>query len=189
MDLSEKSFFEQLARASGKTSRGRAADPDTTPDSGSDPEDADTQEEEPAMAEAELAKAVTAPAAAVKSSRKQDNDSSDMGVEGSLTIDVYQTPNDLVVESAIAGVRPEDIDIDVSTDSVTVRGERRREHEVREDDYYYQECYWGRFSRSVILPQEIDPESAQVSFKNGILSIRLPKMNRKKSRKLKVKSE
>jgi HSP20 family protein len=109
--------------------------------------------------------------------------------EGQLTIDVYQTPNDIVVESAIAGVKPEDIDIDVNTDSVTIRGERRREHEVKEEDYFYQECYWGRFSRSVILPQEVDPEKASVNFKNGVLTVRLPKLSRSRSRKLKVKVE
>lgn len=107
--------------------------------------------------------------------------------EGQLTIDVYQTPNDIVIESAVAGVKPEDLDIDVSTDSVTIRGTRRRDHEVKEEDYFYQECYWGRFSRSVILPQEVDPEKAAVNFKNGVLVVKLPKLSRSRSRKLKVK--
>jgi HSP20 family protein len=106
--------------------------------------------------------------------------------EGQLTIDVYQTPEDIVVQSAIAGVKPEDIDIDVSPDSITIRGERQQEQEVSEEDYLYQECYWGRFSRSVILPQEIDPEQASVTFKSGVLVIRLPKVSRPKSKKLKI---
>lgn len=109
--------------------------------------------------------------------------------EGQLTLDVYQTPSEIVVESAIAGVKPEDIDINVTNDSISIKGERRRENEIKEDDYFYQECYWGRFSRSVILPQEIDPENATVSFKGGILTVRLPKLNRKKSKKLKVKMD
>jgi HSP20 family protein len=109
--------------------------------------------------------------------------------EGQLTIDVYQTSSEIVIESTIAGVNPEDIDIDVTNDSVTIRGARKREKEVKDEDYFYRECYWGRFSRSVILPQEINPEDADVSFKNGILSIRLPKLVRKKSKKLKVKIE
>jgi len=75
--------------------------------------------------------------------------------DGQLAIDVYQTTSDIIIESAIAGVKSENIDIDVTNDSVTIRGERSREHEVKNDDYYYQECYWGRFSRSVILPQEV----------------------------------
>lgn len=122
-----------------------------------------------------------------KSSPKKLEKISDSETEGSLTIDVYQTLNDLVVESAIAGVDPENLDVEVSTDSVTVRGERSRKGEISDDDYFYQECYWGRFSRSIILPQEVDPENATVSYKNGILTIRLPKLARKKTKKLKVK--
>lgn len=109
--------------------------------------------------------------------------------EGQLTIDVYQTPSEIIVESAIAGVKSEDLDINVSTDSVVIRGERRRETELKEEDYLYQECYWGRFSRSVILPQEVNPDGAVVRFKNGILTIHLPKLNRERSKKLKVKTE
>ena len=106
--------------------------------------------------------------------------------EGQLTVDVYQTPNDIVVESAIAGVRPEDIDIQVTADSIAIRGSRRREKEVGNEDYLYQECYWGSFARSIILPQEVDPDGANVTFKNGILTVRLPKVNKKKTKKLKV---
>lgn len=109
--------------------------------------------------------------------------------EGQLTVDVYQTPNDIVVESAIAGVRPEDIDIQVTADSISIRGSRRREKEVSDEDYLYQECYWGRFARSIILPQEVDPDGANVTFKNGILTVRLPKVNKKKTKKLKVSFE
>ncbi|MBU6500221.1 MAG: Hsp20/alpha crystallin family protein [Patescibacteria group bacterium] len=137
----------------------------------------------------ELAKAqntaVRKPAMELKEAKKEMADEP----EGQLTIDVYQTPADIVVESAVAGVKPEDIDINVTNDSVTIRGERHREKEVKDDDYFYQECYWGRFARSVVLPQEVDPESAEVVFKNGILTVRLPKLNRKKSKKLKVRVE
>ncbi|HUC01893.1 MAG TPA: Hsp20/alpha crystallin family protein [Candidatus Paceibacterota bacterium] len=109
--------------------------------------------------------------------------------EGQLTVDVYQTPNDIVVESAIAGVAPDDIDVDVTTDSISIRGSRKREKTVRDEDYLYQECYWGKFGRSIILPQEVDPEAATVKFKNGILTVTLPKANKKKTRKLKVRLE
>lgn len=135
----------------------------------------------------ELAK--TEGAAKEKTKAAISEKSSDDEAEGQLAIDVYQTPSDIIVESAIAGVKPEDIDINVTSDSVTIKGERRREKEVRDDNYYYQECYWGRFSRSVILPQEVDQDRADVTFKNGILTVRLPKLNRKKSKKLKVKVE
>jgi HSP20 family molecular chaperone IbpA len=109
--------------------------------------------------------------------------------EGQLTIDVYQTPNDIVVESAIAGVKPDDIDITVTNDSVSVRGHRRRDIKIKDEDYFYQECYWGRFSRSIILPQEIDADKATVTFKNGVLTIKLPKLNKQRAKKLKVKFE
>ena len=104
-------------------------------------------------------------------------------------VDVYQTPDDIVIESAIAGAKPDNIDVNATTDSVTIRGSRKREKEVRDENYLYQECYWGKFARSIILPQEVDPESATVTFKNGILAVRLPKVNRKKTKKLRVKTE
>jgi HSP20 family protein len=86
-------------------------------------------------------------------------------------------------------VEPDDIDIDISSESVTIRGERRRSNEVSEDSYLYQECYWGKFSRSIILPQEIDPDKAKAEFKNGVLRVRLPKIAKGKTRKLKVRGE
>jgi HSP20 family protein len=147
----------------------------------------------------ELTKASTlsAPARVAAKKREEETEEDDQVMdeafsgepEGQLTIDVYQTANDIVVESAIAGVRPDDIDINVTNDSITIRGERKREHSIKDEDYFYQECYWGRFSRSVILPQEVDPDSASVSFKNGVLTVKLPKVNKKKNRKLKVKVE
>jgi len=118
-----------------------------------------------------------------------DEEEFDDGTEGQLAIDVYQTPDDIVIESAIAGVHPDDLDINVTNDSVTIKGKRRHTREVEEKDYLYQECFWGKFSRSIILPQEIDPDKSTVTFKNGVLKIRLPKLNKKKVKKLKVKIE
>jgi len=92
---------------------------------------------------------------------EKERSSSDGEPEGQLTIDVYQTPSEIVVESAIAGVKPEDIDVNATSDSISIKGSRHREKEVKDDDYFYQECYWGRFSRSIILPQEVDPENAE----------------------------
>lgn len=107
--------------------------------------------------------------------------------EGQLTIDVFQEGNNIIVESPIAGVDPDNLDIDITNESVTIRGKRMRQHRVKEEDYFYQECYWGRFSRSVILPQEIDAENSEASIKNGVLTITLPKINRQKKKKIKVK--
>jgi HSP20 family protein len=123
----------------------------------------------------------------LRTKEEKDDMWSDGEPEGQLTVDVYQTPDNIVVESAIAGVAPDDIDVNVTTDSITIRGARKREKPVRDEDYLYQECYWGKFGRSIILPQEVDPESAQVKFKNGILTVTLPKANKKKVHKLKVR--
>lgn len=107
--------------------------------------------------------------------------------EGQLAIDVFQTPDALVVESPIAGVDSEDLDINITNESVTIRGRREHRTDIKDADYFYQECYWGRFSRSVILPQEIDPDKAEATIKNGVLTIILPKVKRQKTKKLKVK--
>ncbi|MCK5059852.1 MAG: Hsp20/alpha crystallin family protein [Candidatus Pacebacteria bacterium] len=108
--------------------------------------------------------------------------------DGQLTIDVYQTPSDVVVKTMVAGVKPEDLDIDISRDMVTIRGKRESEKVVSEEDYFHKELYWGSFSRTVLLPQEIDVEEAEAIEKHGLLIIRLPKINKDKQTKLKVKS-
>jgi HSP20 family protein len=107
--------------------------------------------------------------------------------EGQLTIDVYQTENDVVIKSTIAGVKPEDLDVSINNDMVTIRGERKNEEEVTGENYYYQECYWGSFSRSVVMPTDIIPEKAEASLKNGILTIRLPKAATNKVKKIQVR--
>ena len=107
--------------------------------------------------------------------------------EGQLTIDVYQTPTHIVIRSTVAGVKPDDIDIDITQDMVTIKGSRKQEEEISEDDYFYQECYWGAFSRSVILPQDISPDKSEATMKNGVLVIRLPKLESTHSKKLKIK--
>jgi HSP20 family molecular chaperone IbpA len=106
--------------------------------------------------------------------------------EGQLTIDVYQTQDKIIIESPIAGVSPDDLDVSITNESVTIKGKRERSSRVRDDDYFYQECYWGRFSRAVILPHEVDAESATATIKNGVLIITLPKITKAKSRKIKV---
>lgn len=107
--------------------------------------------------------------------------------EGQLTIDVYQTEMEIVIKSTIAGVKPEDLDVTINNDMVTIKGERKNEEVVENGNYYYQECYWGGFSRSVLLPVDIIPEKADASLKNGILTIRLPKADTNKVKKIQVR--
>ncbi len=107
--------------------------------------------------------------------------------EGQLAVDVYQTKSELIIQSAIAGVKPEELDISVEEDLVIIKGERKRPIEENED-YFSQECYWGPFSRKIILPVEVDPGRIDASLKNGILIIRMPKIVREKKMKVTIKS-
>jgi HSP20 family protein len=123
------------------------------------------------------------PATSVAVDNNDENDDS----EGQLTIDVYQTDDEVIIKSTIAGVKPEDLDVSINNDMVTIKGERKQEDEVSMDNYYYQECYWGLFSRSVILPVEIIADKAEAIMKNGILTLKLPKADTTKTRKIQVR--
>ena len=109
------------------------------------------------------------------------------GEEGQLTIDVYQSPSDIVIKSTVAGVNPEDIDISITNDMVTIRGKRAKDEKIEAENYYYQELYWGTFSRSVILPVEVDADKVKATIKNGILTIKLPKSEKVKTKKIHVR--
>ncbi len=108
--------------------------------------------------------------------------------EGQLTVDVFQDDESIIIQSTVAGVSPDDLDVSITNDMVAIRGERRPQYNVDQEDYFYQECYWGTFSRSIILPVEIDADRAEAKIKNGILTIRIPKANTAVTRKLKVKA-
>lgn len=107
--------------------------------------------------------------------------------EGQLTIDVYQNPSSIIIKSTIAGVSPENIDISITNDMVTIRGKRTKDEKIEAENYYYQELYWGAFSRSVILPVEVEADKAKAGIKNGILTIKLPKSEKIKTKKIQVK--
>ncbi len=107
--------------------------------------------------------------------------------EGQLNIDMYQTKDNVIIKSTIAGVRPEDIDITVANDMVTIKGSRKKEESIHADDYFYQECYWGSFSRSVIIPVDIESEDIEADLKDGILTVIVPKAAKAKTKKVKVK--
>ncbi|MBP6885797.1 MAG: Hsp20/alpha crystallin family protein [Candidatus Pacebacteria bacterium] len=106
--------------------------------------------------------------------------------EGSLTVDVYRDDGDIVIQSTIAGATAPDLDITILNDMVTIKGARQPETKVRQNSYYYQELYWGPFSRSIILPEEVDADAAKASMKNGILTIRLPTLEKAKTKRLKI---
>ena len=107
---------------------------------------------------------------------------------GELAVDVYQTPEAIVVKALIAGVHPGSVDISLTREMLTISGTRQDEKEVEDDNYFQRELYWGSFSRTILLPEEVDVDMAEASERHGILMIRLPKINKKKQTKLKVRS-
>lgn len=143
-------------------------------------------------AEAELMRASRAAVTSENIEKKIETTISDAldefdDAEGHLTIDVYQSGDDIIIESAIAGIDSDDLDIAITSESVQIKGKREKKEKIKKNDYLYQECFWGKFSRLIILPQEVDPDRAQASLKNGILKIVLPKVSKSAGRKLRVK--
>jgi len=95
-------------------------------------------------------------------------------VEGQLSVDVFQNDKELIVKSTIAGVHPDDLEIFLNRDMLTIKGERAHEEKVDEKDIFIQECYWGKFSRTIILPSDVKADEAKASLKDGVLTIILP---------------
>jgi len=108
--------------------------------------------------------------------------------QGELAVDIYETADAIVVKALVAGVQPTSIDISLTREMLTISGAREDEREVEEDSYFQRELYWGSFSRTILLPEEIDVDMAEASERHGILMIRLPKINKKRQTKLKVRS-
>lgn len=108
--------------------------------------------------------------------------------DAQLSIDMYQSPAEIIIQAMVAGVRPEDLDVSITQEMVTIKGRRSYQHQVTEDNFYYRELYWGTFARSILLPQEVDSEEAQATIKHGVLNIRLPKLDKARIQKLKVKA-
>jgi HSP20 family protein len=108
--------------------------------------------------------------------------------EGQLAVDVFQTPGDIVIKAPIAGVSPNAIDIAITDDVVTIKGHRKMDDNIAAEDYYCQECYYGVFSRSIILPVAVVTDQANATFSNGILTITIPKAANARTKKLEVKA-
>ena len=101
-------------------------------------------------------------------------------------VKIVQTKDDLIIQSTIAGIKPNDLEISLEKDVIIIRGEREKPNN-EEGDYSTKECYWGRFSREIILPVEIDPDRIKAIMENGILTIRIPKVFRERKRKIMVR--
>ncbi|MEE8620283.1 MAG: Hsp20/alpha crystallin family protein [Dehalococcoidia bacterium] len=105
------------------------------------------------------------------------------------TLDVYQTPGEIVVKATLPGVKPEDVSIDITGDTLTVKGESKAEQEIKREDYSYQERRYGAFSRTVVLPVELKSDKAEATMEDGVLSLAIPKAEEVKPKAIEVKAK
>ena len=105
---------------------------------------------------------------------------------GQLALDIYETENEFIIQSTVAGVKPEDLDISIDGDLVSIRGSRKKPAEEGRGKYIYQECYWGDFSREIILPEEVDETGTEATIKNGVFILKIPKANKSQRKKIEV---
>ncbi len=108
--------------------------------------------------------------------------------EGELTVDVYQTPEHIIIQAMVAGVSSEDLSVSVTREMVTIRGKREAPKGITPENYFFQELYWGAFSRTILLPSEIEPEETEAIEKHGLLTIKLPKIDKGRTQTVKIKS-
>lgn len=109
--------------------------------------------------------------------------------ELSLDLDMYQTDKDVIIKATIPGVKPEEIDISLTGDVLTIKGEHKEEQEVKEQDYFHKERRYGSFSRSIQIPVSVKSDKADAVFENGVLTLTLPKAEEEKPKQIKVKAK
>jgi HSP20 family protein len=108
--------------------------------------------------------------------------------EAELAVDLYQTPTEIVIQTMVAGVRPDDLEISITRDMATISGKREESRTIDEENYFAKELYWGKFSRTISLPQEVEPQEVDATERHGLLTIRLQKVDKGKKNTVKVKS-
>jgi len=125
----------------------------------------------------------------IKSDKKNGNGwMEEENEELELTVDVYQTPTDIILQTMVAGVKPEDLELTIARDMITIRGKREENRTIDEENYFVKELYWGKFSRSILLPQEVEPEEVEATEKHGLLTIKIQKVDKEKKNTIKVRS-
>lgn len=105
---------------------------------------------------------------------------------GQLAVDIYQKDKELVIVAPVAGIKQEEIHISLTDDVLTIKGERRAPESIEEQNYHIRECFFGPFSRSIVLPKEAILEKIQAEFENSILIIRIPKNPREQTKIIKI---
>ena len=108
---------------------------------------------------------------------------------GDLALDIYETDNDLVVTAAVPGVKPEEVDISITGDTLTIKGETKCETKVEKANYLRQERRYGAFTRTVAIPMPVQADKAEAKFKDGVLTVTIPKAEEVKPKVIKVKTE
>lgn len=108
--------------------------------------------------------------------------------DGELPVDMYQTDDSIVIRALVAGVSPNELEISITRDMVTIRGVREEYQEAHDDGYFHRELFWGSFSRTLLLPEEVAIDEAEAQEKHGLLEIKLPKLDKHRSTQLKVRS-
>jgi HSP20 family protein len=108
--------------------------------------------------------------------------------EAELALDLYQTPTHIIIETMVAGVKPDDLDLTIGRDIITIRGKREESKTIDEDNYFCKELYWGKFSRTISLPSEVEPEEVDATERHGLLTIKLQKVDKNKTNNVKIKS-
>jgi len=121
-----------------------------------------------------------------KEETKKEESKNWNGPNGQLVVDVYETEKEIVVQSAIAGIRTEQIEVSLENDILIIKGERNNPSKDKEPRYFLKECYWGPFSKEIILPREIDTSRIDAKVKEGILTVRMQKVERAKNKKIEV---
>jgi HSP20 family protein len=112
-----------------------------------------------------------------------------LGEPATPALDVYQTPNEVVVKAALPGLKPEDVNIDITGDTLTIKGETKAEQEIKRENYLYQERRYGAFSRSVVLPSGLKTDKAEATLEDGTLTLTIPKAEEVKPKAIKVKAK
>jgi HSP20 family molecular chaperone IbpA len=116
------------------------------------------------------------------------DDHEEVESEGQLPVDVYQTASEIVIRTFIAGVRADEINLSISRDMVVIEGARAERETIQDSDYFIRELFWGTFSRTILLPQEVDVDNSSANAKDGLLTLILPKLDKAKQTKLRVKA-
>lgn len=106
--------------------------------------------------------------------------------EGQLSIDVYQDDHSIYILAPVAGVRASDVDISITDEVVTIRGNRKPSHDAGDERHFTQECYWGPFSRSYVLPIAVNSENSKATLKDGLLKVEIPKDEKVKTKVIKI---